>query len=103
MYWKLKGLKSLALWISNPLKQMDQYTACVNNRPILPKHYCNTLYVSYLHPESCAIIEEKGLYNFSEMLADIGGFLGLTVGASCLSILELVICIALMVLKRFFK
>ena len=62
-----------------------------------------SLRLSYLHPESCAIIEEKGLYNFSEMLADIGGFLGLMVGASCLSILELVICIALIVLKRFFK
>ena len=62
-----------------------------------------SLRLSYLHPESYTIIEEKGLYNFSEMLVDIGRFLGLMVGASCLSILELVICIALMVLKRFFK
>ena len=62
-----------------------------------------SLRLSYLHPESYTIIEEKGLYNFSELLADVGGFLGLMVGASCLSLLELVICITLMVLKRFFK
>ena len=62
-----------------------------------------SLRLSYLHPESYAVTEEKGLYNFRELLADVGGLLGLMLGASCFSILELVICIALMVLKRFFK
>ena len=41
-----------------------------------------SLRLSCLHPESYKIIEEKGLYNFSEIIADVGGFLELMVGAS---------------------
>ena len=58
--------------------------------------------LSYLHSESYTTIEEKELYQLSQLFADVGGFLGLMVGASCLSLLEIFICTLIVVLKRFF-
>ena len=58
--------------------------------------------LSYLHSESYTTIEEKELYQLSQLFADVGGFLGLMVGASCLSLLEIFICTLIVMLKRFF-
>ena len=63
----------------------------------------SSLGLSYLHSESYTTIEEKELYQLSQLLAEVGGFLGLMVGASCLSILEILICTLIVVLRRFFN
>ena len=59
--------------------------------------------LSYQHPEVYTTIEEKELYPMIQMLAEIGGFFGLMIGASCLSLLELVICIVLAAAKRIWR
>lgn len=59
-----------------------------------------SLSIQYQHPQIYTTIEEKELYSFSEMLAEIGGFIGLLIGASCMSVLELIIYAILLVLKR---
>ena len=41
------------------------------------------------HPQIYTTIEEKELYSFSELLAEIGGFIGLLIGVSCMYLLGL--------------
>ena len=59
--------------------------------------------LSYQHPEVYTTIEEKELYPKIQMIGEIGGFFGLMIGASCLSLLELVICIILVAAKRIWR
>ena len=58
------------------------------------------LELEFKHPQFFTYIEEKELYPFQEMLAEIGGFLGLMIGASCMSLLELMIYLILLAIKK---
>lgn len=56
--------------------------------------------LEFKHPEFFTIIEEKESYALQEMLGEIGGFLGLMIGASCMSLLELIIYLILSVIRK---
>ena len=56
--------------------------------------------IHYQHPQIYTTIEERELFSFSEMLAEVGGFIGLLIGASCMSLVELIIYAILLALKR---
>jgi len=51
--------------------------------------------------DTYTVLEEQPLYSAEQMSAEIGGFLGLVVGASLLSFIELFACCALYMLKKF--
>ena len=55
--------------------------------------------LSYHHPQVYITIEEKEIYPLAQMLGKIGGFVGLMIGASFLSFLELIIFIILTAVK----
>ena len=59
-----------------------------------------SLSIQNQHQQIYTTIEERELYSFSEMLAEIGGFIGLLVGASCMSLLEFIVYYILLALKR---
>ena len=48
-----------------------------------------SLSVQFQHPQIYTTIEEKELCSFSELLAEIGGFIGLLIGVSCMYLLGL--------------
>ena len=48
-----------------------------------------SLSVQFQHPQIYTTIQEKELYSFSELLAEIGGFIGLLIGVSCMYLLGL--------------
>ena len=53
--------------------------------------------------DSYTILEEQPLYSAEQMSAEIGGFLGLVVGASLLSVIELLACGSLFLLRKFYN
>lgn len=58
------------------------------------------LKLHFKHPDFFTITEEKELYTLQQMLGEIGGFFGLMIGASCMSLLELMIYLILVVIKK---
>ena len=50
--------------------------------------------------DSYTLMEEQPIYSLEQLSAEIGGFLGLVVGASFLSFIEMFICATLVVLKK---
>lgn len=48
------------------------------------------------------LFQEKPLYSLPQMMSEIGGFLGLVIGASLLSFIELIVCSAFALLKMAF-
>ena len=61
------------------------------------------LSLHYQDPHTFTKIEEKELYPRNEMLGEIGGFLGLMIGASCISLLELIAFVVLAAIKKCCK
>ena len=45
------------------------------------------------------IIEEKELYSWDQMACEIGGFIGLIIGSSVISVVEIVACLVLWFFK----
>ena len=88
--------------ISNKHFDIDERLSCVDetssaNTTKFAKFFLN---LQFKHPEFLTIIEEKELYPLQEMLGEIGGFLGLMIGASCMSLLELIIYLILSVIRK---
>ena len=92
-----------------PLEETDTDEAagnqCFNveigNTPA--KFFIYELHLHYQNPNIFTKIEEKELYTRDEMLGEVGGFLGLMIGASCISLLELMAYVMLAALKRCCK
>lgn len=53
--------------------------------------------------DSYTLMEEQPIYSMEQLSAEIGGFLGLVVGASLLSFIEMLICGTLVLLKKLFQ
>ena len=53
--------------------------------------------------DSVRTVEEKELYSSYQMLCEIGDFVGLGIGASLISFLEVITYIVLLTLKNTFK
>ena len=49
--------------------------------------------LSYRYVDSYTIIEETPRYTWDQLLSEIGRFLGLVIGASIISLLEILVCI----------
>ena len=88
--------------ISSKYFDIDERISCVNETSNVntTKFAKLSLHLLFQHPEFFAIIEEKELYTLQEMLGEIGGFLGLMIGASCMSLLELIIYLILSVIRK---
>lgn len=61
------------------------------------------LHLQFRNPHIFTKIEEKELYPRDQMLGELGGFLGLMIGASCISLIELIAFVSLAALKKFRK
>ena len=48
-------------------------------------------------------MEEKALYSTSQLMCEVGGFVGLVMGASLLSFVEIIVCGVLYVMRRVNK
>ena len=88
--------------IYNKHFDIDERLSCVNKTSDADttKFAKFSLELEFKHPEFFTIIEEKELYALQEMLGEIGGFLGLMIGASCMSLLELIIYLILSVIRK---
>ena len=73
----------------------------IGNKPT--RFFMYELHLQYQNPNIFTKIEEKELYPRNEMLGDVGGFLGLMIGASCISLLELIAFVMLAALKKCCK
>ena len=79
------------------IARFKQYA--VNDEEIVRfKHYA--VNIEYQNPEIYRLIEEKELYAWDKMLGELGGFLGLVIGASILSLVEIIVFIAMAILKK---
>ena len=88
--------------ISNKRFDINESLSCVDKTSDADttKFAKFSLELLFKHPEFFTIIEEKELYSLQEMLGEIGGFLGLMIGASCMSLLELIIYLILSVTRK---
>ena len=46
-------------------------------------------------------MEEKELYTWDQMACEIGGFIGLVIGMSILSLIEIIVYVCLLVARKF--
>lgn len=58
--------------------------------------------LQYQRVDSVRVLEEKEMYTWSQMLCEIGGFVGLVIGASVISVVELSTYITLMIINKWF-
>ena len=58
--------------------------------------------LSYQSKETYKIIEEKELYPWEQMMSEIGGFLGVVIGASIISVFEIIDYLTLVVMNKYF-
>ena len=88
--------------ISNKYFDIDERIRCANETSNVNTTNFGkfSLLLLFKHPEFFTIIEEKELYTLEEMLGEIGGFVGLMIGASCMSLLELIIYLILSVIRK---
>ena len=89
--------------ISDSFDEQESSFSCVDKKANkdLIKFVKFSLYLRYQHPEFSTIIAEEELYSLNEMLGDIGGFLGLVIGASLISLVELIVFAILAALRKF--
>ena len=59
--------------------------------------------LAYEHPEFYHLMEEKQAYAIENLLAEIGGFLGLMIGASLLSVVEIFEYCSMLLMKKITK
>ena len=59
--------------------------------------------LAYEHPELYHLMEEKQAYTIENLLAEIGGFLGLMIGASLLSVVEIFGYCSMILMKKITK
>ena len=94
-------MKNIAKSLTNISISMNVLVALMKHQMKTPSNFAKfSLELQFKHPEFLTIIEEKELYPLQEMLGEIGGFLGLMIGASCMSLLELIIYLILSVTRK---
>ena len=59
--------------------------------------------LQFQHVDYYKIMEEKALYSTSQLMCEVGGFVGLVMGASLLSFVEIIVCGVLYVMRRVNK
>lgn len=57
--------------------------------------------ILYERVDSYRVMEEKALYTWNQLACEIGGFLGLVMGASILSLVEVITYVTLVTVKYF--
>ena len=68
------------------------------------KRYKSPIYrisLQYQRVDAYKVMEEKELYSWDQMACEIGGFIGLVIGASVISMVEIVAFVCLAIVKRF--
>ena len=68
------------------------------------KRYKSPIYrisLQYQRVDAYKVMEEKELYSWDQMACEIGGFIGLVIGASVISMVEIVTYVCLAIVKRF--
>ena len=100
--WSILGDNDKYCNIPNKRFDINERLNCVHERsgPNTTKFARFYLELAFKHPEFFTFIEEKELYTLQGMLGEIGGFLGLMIGASCMSLLELMIYVILVLIKK---
>ena len=56
--------------------------------------------IQYVNIDSYRIVEEKQLYSWDQIAGEVGGFLGLVIGASFISIIEIVLYLILCCISK---
>ena len=56
--------------------------------------------LGYQNIESYFLMKEKPMYGWDQMIAELGGLLGLLIGASALSVLEIIFYLIMAVIRR---
>ena len=51
--------------------------------------------IQYVNIDSYRIVEEKQLYSWEQIAGEVGGFLGLVIGASFISVIEIILYLIL--------
>ena len=59
------------------------------------------LSIQFQRVDTYKIMEEKELYTWDKMACEIGGFIGLVIGMSILSLIEIIVYIVLLIARRF--
>lgn len=57
--------------------------------------------IQYQRVDSYKVMEEKELYSWDQMACEIGGFIGLVIGASIISVVEIFAYVFLLILRKF--
>ena len=95
--------------IEIPLEEIDTdeaagkqcFNVVIGNKSA--RFFIYELHLHYQNPNIFTKIEEKELYPREELLGEVGGFMGLMIGASCISLLELMVYVMLAALKKCSK
>lgn len=88
-----------------PCDELDLGITSTFNEYDSPKYRQDHVYninIQLQSIDSYSIMEEKPLYSADQLTCEIGGFLGLVMGASLLSFIEIIFCSTLMVAKKWY-
>ena len=59
--------------------------------------------LAFEYPELFDLLEEKQAYTFENLCAELGGFLGLMIGISIISVVEILAYLSMILMKKFTK
>ena len=59
--------------------------------------------LAFEYPELFDLLEEKQAYTFENLCAELGGFLGLMIGISTISVVEILAYLSMILVKKFTK
>ena len=89
-----------------PCHELDLgITSSYNERRRKPKDskWIYNIALQFQHVDYYKIMEEKALYSTSQLMCEVGGFVGLVMGASLLSFVEIIVCGGLYVTRRVYQ
>ena len=64
-----------------------------------PKEYAYSVVVYFPRPGTYKVMEEKELYPWDQIACELGGFVGIALGCSLLSLFEIMVCLFLSFIK----
>ncbi|XP_066928001.1 acid-sensing ion channel 5-like [Clytia hemisphaerica] len=68
-----------------------------------PHEWTYNVALQFQHVDYYKIMEEKALYSGNQLTCEVGGFLGLVMGASMLSFVEILVCGALYMMRKMYN
>jgi len=85
-----------------PCESVDLSVLPVSHEEIRGSSAYTTYYVNIQleHVDTIRTIEEKELYSWYQMTCEIGGFVGLVIGASLISCIEIIACLVLLIIQK---